>query len=155
MFLPGLLSGALATVGGPAIARCRNPRQEGRLSLRLAALSLACGLGCAGVLYALAPIIALRLYRQPEVGEMIRVLCPMAVMLPLQQVLTGLMTGLGLQKKTLAASLLGAAATLLCTWQWTAVPRLHILGAGYAQMAGHALTLLSLLVFFLCRRKLR
>ncbi len=155
MFLPGLLSGALATVGGPAIARCRNPRQEGRLSLRLAALSLACGLGCAGVLYALAPIIALRLYRQPEVGEMIRVLCPMAVMLPLQQVLTGLMTGLGLQKKTLAASLLGAAATLLCTWQWTAVPRLHILGAGYAQMAGHALTLFSLLVFFLCRRKLR
>ena len=43
--------------------------------------------------------------------------------------------------------------TLLCTWRWASNPRLHILGAGYAQIIGHALSLFCLLVFFLCREK--
>lgn len=151
MLLPGLLSGALATVGAPAIARCKNRGQEGRLALRLCGAALGCGVFCAGALYGLAPVIAARLYRLPEVALLIRALCPMAVILPLQQVLGGLMTGLGLQKKSLVASLLGALATLLCTWQWAGRANWHIFGAGYAQLAGHGLSLFCLLIFFLFR----
>ena len=69
--------------------------------------------------------------------------------MPLQQALSGVMTGLGLQKKTLLASLLGAAATLLCTYLWT--PNSGITGAGMASLAGHALSLLCSVFSFLCR----
>ncbi len=63
----------------------------------------------------------------------------------------GLMTGLGLQKRSLRASMLGSAALLLCVWQWT--PRLGILGAAFAYMAGHGLTLFCDLVFLIGRDK--
>ena len=49
----------------------------------------------------------------------------------------------------LLASLLGAAATLLCTFCWTYTH--GVLGAGYASLAGHALTLFCCAVFFLAR----
>lgn len=44
----------------------------------------------------------------------------------------------GLQKQTLADSLLGTAATLFFTLRWTA--SLGILGAGYASLLGHGVT---------------
>ena len=153
LFLPGLISGALSTVGGPAMARCQDARQENHLALRLLFFALCCGLLCAGTLYWAAPLIACGFYRLPELIPLIRCLCPMAAILPLQQVTNGLMTGLGLQKKSFFSSLLGAGATLLCTWRWAGIPRLNILGAGYAQIIGHGLTLFSLLVFLLCREK--
>lgn len=149
LLLPGMLAGALGTVGGPAAAKCRGARAENRLALRLAGCSLAVGLLCAAGLYALAPTIAVRLYRTPEAAALLRRMCPLAVLMPLQQALSGVMTGLGLQKKTLLASLLGAAATLLCTWLWT--PNGGITGAGMASLAGHALSLLCSVFSFLCR----
>lgn len=150
MFLPGMLAGALATVGGPAIARCETSRAEGRLIVRLLLPALGTGLLCAIGLYALAPFISQWLYRLPELTPLLRAMCPMAVLLPVQQVTGGLMTGLGLQRKALRSSLLGAAATLLCTWMWTARPEMHIYGAGYANLVGHGLTLVcSLTQLFL------
>ena len=149
LLLPGMLAGALGTVGGPAVAKCRGARAENRLALRLAGCSLAVGLLCAAGLYALAPTIAVRLYRTPEAAALLRRMCPLAVLMPLQQALSGVMTGLGLQKKTLLASLLGAAATLLCTYLWT--PNSGITGAGMASLAGHALSLLCSAFSFLCR----
>lgn len=153
MFLPGMLAGALGTVGGPAMARCKTPGAERRLCLRLLTPALLAGGGCAAVLYAGAPVLARSLYHLPELAPLIRALCPMAVLLPVQQVMSGIMTGLGLQKKALRASLLGAAATLLCTWQWTARPAWHIYGAGYAAMAGHALTVACGLISFFLRER--
>lgn len=153
MLLPGMLAGALGTVGGPAAARCASARMENRLALRLLLPALGAGAVCGGALYALSPVIACRVYRLPELSGLIRAMCPMALMLPVQQVLGGLMTGLGLQKKALLASLLGAAATLLATFRWAASPALHIYGAGYASLVGHGLTLLCTLLSFLLREK--
>ena len=145
MFLPGLAAGALAAVGGPAMARCRSRGAECRLALRLLVSALATGLACACGLYAAAPYISVLLYRLPELTPLLRAACPMAVLLPVQQVTGGLMTGLGLQKRSLSAGLLGAAATLLCTWQWT--PHWGISGSLHASMIGHGLALLSELLF--------
>ena len=61
------------------------------------------------------------------------------------------MTGLGLQRRSLRASLLGSAALLLCAWQWT--PRLGIQGTAFAYATGHGLTLFSELVFLAGREK--
>lgn len=138
MFLPCLLAGALAAVGGPAAARCRSPEQLKRLFFRMLLPAFGAGGFCAAGLYALSPWIAQRVYRLPELSGMIRALCPMAVLLPVQQALSGMMTGLGLQKLALRHALLGAAATLLFTYRWTAAT--GILGAGFAAMLGHGLT---------------
>lgn len=156
MFLPGMLAGALATVGGPAVARCKTEKEETRLIFRLLAPALLAGGGCAAGLYGLAPLIAIRLYRLPELSALLRFMCPMAVLLPVQQVVNGLMTGLGMQKKSLIASLLGAGFTLLFTWRWTGNGALHIYGAGSAQLWGHGLTLLCAMIYlFLGKTKKR
>lgn len=151
LFLPGMLAGALGTVGGPAAARCRGRRAENRLTLRLLLPAFLTGLCCCLGLRVLAPRLAMRLYRLPEMAPLLRAMSPLAVMMPVQQVLSGCMAGLGLQRKTLRASLLGAAATLLFTWIWAADPALHIYGAGFASLLGHGLTLLCCLISFVMR----
>lgn len=151
LFLPGMLAGALGTVGGPAAARCGGRRAENRLTLRLLLPALLAGGGCCTGLWLLAPRLAMGLYRLPEMAPLLRALCPLAVIMPAQQVLSGCMAGLGLQRKTLRASLLGAAVTLLFTWRWTAVPALHIYGAGFASLLGHGLTLLCSGISFILR----
>lgn len=153
LFLPGMLTGALATVGGPAAARCKSRKKENRLIFRLLSMALGTGMLSAGGLYFFAPLLAKSLYRLPEVSPLLRAMCPLSVLLPVQQVASGLMTGLGLQKKALIASLLGAGVTLLCTYLWTADPLLHIYGAGYGNLAGHGLSLFCSLVFLFCREK--
>ena len=84
-------------------------------------------------------------------SRLIRFACPLAVLLPLQQVSGGMLTGLGLQKHSLWASLLGSAALLLCTWQW--VLRMGISGAAFASIAGHGLTLFCEMVYLLSRTR--
>ena len=150
MFLPCLISGALATVGGPAMARCKTKRAENRLAFRLLLAALGAGLLCAGALYALAPAVSNLFYRLPELSPLLRSAVPLAVLMPVQQTVGGVMTGLGLQKRSLAAGLLGAAATLLCAWQWT--PGHGIYGAAFATMAGHGLTLFCELISLFLRK---
>ena len=151
LFLPGMLSGALGTVGGPAAARCKTRRDENRLLARLAMTALAAGLMCAAALYFFAPLIALRLYRLPEIAPLLRAMLPLTLLMPLQQVFSGLMAGLGLQKKTLRASLIGGIVTLAFTYLWAANPALRIFGAGYASMLGHLVTLLCTGISFFMR----
>lgn len=151
MFLPGLFSGALSAVGGPAMARCRTRQAENRLARRMLLSALGVGIACAGLLYGLAPFLSMRLYRLPELTELMRICCPMAILLPAQQAVNGLMTGLGLQKKSLTAGLLGAVATLVCTWQW--VPAKGIVGAAYAAIVGHGLTLLCSMFSLILRNR--
>ena len=139
MFLPCLVSGALSAVGGPAMARCGTKKTENRLAFRLLSAALGTGLLCAGGLYVLAPYVSRLFYRLPELAPLLRAAAPLAVLLPAQQTASGILTGLGMQKRSLAAGLLGAAVTLLCAWQWT--PARGIFGAAFASMAGHGLTL--------------
>lgn len=151
IFLPGIFSGALGTVSTPAIAGCSCHRRRRQLTGRMLLAAAAVGCVCTGLLYALAPLIGERVYALPEVGQMIRFMSPMAAVLPVQQVLGGVMAGLGLQKRSFYASLLGSGVTLMLTWLWTA--RTGILGAGYAHMIGHIVTLVSSIISFLLHEK--
>ena len=153
LFLPGMLAGSLAVVGGPAVARCQGKAGENRMILRMLLPAALSGAACAGVVWAAAPLLSSRLYRLPELTGLMRAMCPLAVILPLQQVMGGLMTGLGLQRRSLRASLAGAAVTLLCTWRWAARSPYGIYGAGYASMAGHAVTLLLCFLHLARRRR--
>jgi stage V sporulation protein B len=151
MFLPCLISGALAAVGGPAMARCKTKQAENHLAFRLLFAAVGTGLLAAAGLYVLSPYLANLFYRLPELTPLLRAAAPLAVLLPVQQTANGLMTGLGLQKRSLFAGLLGAAATLLCTWQWT--PARGVYGAAFASMAGHGLTLFCELAGLLLRTR--
>ena len=153
MFLPCMLSGALSTVGGPAIARCRTKKAESRLIVRVLLSACIAGFLCAGGLYVLSPVLARSFYRLPELTPLIRLCCPLAVVLPLRQAMSGLMTGLGLQKRSLRASLLGSAALLLCAWQW--LPLWGIAGAAWAHMAGYGLSLVCEAAGLFCRPRRR
>ena len=145
MFLPGLLTGALSAVGGPAAARCQSRRAERRLAGKMLSVSLLAGCGCALALHLLSPLLAARLYRLPELTALIRKACPLSVLLAAQMTVSGLMTGLGLQKKALFSALPGSAATLLFTWLWT--PGQGIAGAVEASLLGHGLTLMCCLIY--------
>jgi len=149
VFLPGLLTGALAAVGGPAMARCKSAWAERRLAGRVLLLSLLAGAGCAALLYVFSPFLALSLYRLPELAALIRLSCPLAVFMAVQQAASGLMTGLGLQKKALFASLPGSALTLVLTWLWT--PVRGIGGAVLSSLFGHGLTLFWCLIYLFSR----
>ncbi len=153
IFLPGMFSGALGTVSTPAVAECRDCEKKRKLTLRLLAVAGAVGVGCSGFLYAAASLIGEKLYRLPEVGPLLQAMSPMAAILPLQQVLSGVMAGMGLQKKSFFAGLWGAGITLVLTFLWTADPALGIYGAGYANMIGHVVTLVCCIISWLMHEK--
>ncbi len=147
IFLPGMFTGALGTVSIPAVAKQREKGEKQRLTLRLLLTAAMVGGGCWGLLFAVAPLIGGKIYGLPEVGDLLRVMSPMAMLLSVQQVLGGIMMGEGLQRKAFFASLGGALTTLLLTYLWTA-SSMGIYGAGYANMTGHMITLGWCLVSF-------
>lgn len=153
IFLPGMFSGALGMVSTPAVAGCASCQRQRKLTARLLVTAAGVGCVCSSVLYVFAFFIGEKLYGLPEVGQLLQAMSPMAAFLPVQQVLSGIMAGLGLQKKSFFASLWGAAITLGLTYVWTAQPHLGIYGAGYANLIGHLVTLVSCLIFFLLHKK--
>lgn len=153
IFLPGMFSGALGTVSIPAVAGCRSCVRQRKLMLRLLLAAGAVGIGCSSLLHVLAPFVGKKLYALPEVGELLRAMSPLAAILSVQQVLGGIMMGLGMERKTFFASLWGALITLGLTFLWTADRRLGIYGAGYANLVGHGITLICCLISFLMHEK--
>ena len=103
IFLPGIFSGALGTVSTPAVAGCTSCDRQKRMTVRLLITAAAVGCACAGVLYGFAFRIGERLYGLPEVGQLLQVMSPLAAFLPVQQVLSGIMAGLGQQRKSFYA----------------------------------------------------
>jgi len=59
----------------------------------------------------------------------------------MQQVCMGMVTGLGLQRKTLTGTIAGSALTLVLTALLCPMPSWRIFGAAAAMLAGHLLRL--------------
>jgi len=93
------------------------------------------------VLWFGAPIFAIRLYRQAELEPLIRMLTPCVLLMGFQQVISGVLAGLGKQRKALYASLSGALVTLGLNWFLSAQPSMRLLGVAIALQAGQAVTL--------------
>lgn len=147
MMLPGVFTGALSLLAAPALAsREENPRALRAMALRLTGLALMISCLCAVALYAAAPFIAQRLYRQAELAELLRLMSPSIVLMGVHQVLSGMIAGVGRQKHALYGTLLGAALTLGLSWFLTALPPLRQNGAALAMMAGQGVTLIWNLV---------
>lgn len=137
LMLPGIVTGAICMVATPAVSR-----QEGhqaRLCRTTQQLLLSGGtVGAAAMvlLYATAPLISTKLYHEPALAPLLRLLSPAALLFALQQVQFGVITGLGVQGKaligTVAASFLSLGVTaLLCP-----LPGVRLYGAAIATLLG-------------------
>jgi len=142
LFLPGVVTGAFAALGGPQMA-ARTGGALRKLSRRLVLLSLSAGAGGTAVLFWLAPLIAHRLYRQESVLPLLRFMCVCCIFLSLNHVLTSMLLGLGQNRALFARQMLSGALTLLLTVFFTV--HLGIYGTGLATLLGQ-LSLCLLLV---------
>lgn len=140
LMLPALFSGALGTVGTPAIARLEKEKVPA-FTRRLLAPAFALGAAGAAAAFVLAPVLGEKLFKQPALTPLLRALCPLCLTGSIQSVLSGIYNGLGLQKKALLCTVGGAAATLLGTYLMTAEPSLRLMGAGLSMLAGQALNI--------------
>ena len=140
VMLPGVFTGALAVVAGPAIAKRRHsPEMLRALAVRLIAAALAISAPLALLLSFGAPFLANVVYRQADVGPLLKQLAPLAPQCGAQQVLSGILTGMEMQRSLLASSLSGSLLTLVL--DFFLVKKFRLAGCALARLAGHGLTL--------------
>lgn len=143
LMAPGIITGALCTVAAPAVSRQEGrPRQLRRTMRRLLLAGFAVGGSAAAGLFCLADFIALRLYDAPALAPLLRLMCPCALLMALQQVQAGLIAGLGLQGRLLPVTLLTSLTTLLLTALLCPQPAFRLTGAALASIAGSLLRVL-------------
>lgn len=140
LMLPGIVTGAICMVATPAVSRQEGSQRRLRRTMRQLLLS-ASGVGAAAMaaLFLGADGIAHVLYGEAALAPLLRLMSPASLLMAVQQVQFGLISGLGRQdralKGTVAASLLNLALTaILCP-----VPQIRLYGAGLASLAGTAL----------------
>lgn len=137
VMLPGVFTSALSMLCGPALAaREHDPKASRHMAARLLGISFAISFFSSVGLYLFSPFIALKLYRQPDLILLIRLLCPSVIMTGLTQVLAGMIAGIGRQKYALWGTIGGAAVTLLLTVCLTVNPLFREKGAAQAMMTG-------------------
>ena len=142
VMLPSVFTGSLAMLATPALAaRENNPKALKAISLQLLLAAALVGGVCGAVLYATAPWIAGSMYRLPELEDLIRFLCPSVLLMSLQQVMSGMIAGLGRQKQALYGTLAGAGITLVSSWFLTGMAAYRLYGAAMSMMAGQTVGL--------------
>ena len=142
MMTPSFITGALAMVSAPALAQ----RQSSRPALRritrktLAGTLLICA-ACMAVIFFFSDFFAVTLYRQNELSPLLRFLCPLVLVMGLHQVVNAMLSGLGLQRHALYASITGSAFSLAGTYLLAAQPGLRLYGCAMSMMLGQLVTL--------------
>lgn len=136
LFLPGVFTGALATLGGPRLAACRDGDKR-RMAGKLISVAFLAGFLSAVALYAFASLIGEKVYRDAHVAPLLRFMAPGTVLIALNHILSAIMTGLGQQKALFYRQMVGGAGTLGLTVVLTVL--LGIYGTGLAIMLGQIL----------------
>lgn len=136
LMLPGIVTGAICTVAAPAVSRQERQPTRLRGTMRMLLLGGA-GVGAAAMLllFFSADFISTRLYTEPALAPLLRLMSPAALLMALQQVQFGLITGLGLQRKALSATVATSFLTLLITAALCPIPQVRLYGAAIASLA--------------------
>ncbi|MBR4080264.1 MAG: oligosaccharide flippase family protein [Clostridia bacterium] len=136
VMLPGVITGAICTVAAPAASRQEGQPVQLRRTMRRLLLSAAAVGGAASLLlFFSADFIGTHLWPEPTLAPLLRLLCPAALLMSLQQVQFGLIAGLGLQRKTLTATIAASALTLAVTAALCPLPGLRLHGAAIATLS--------------------
>lgn len=143
IMMPAVFTGALAMVAAPAITKRENsPKAMTRLIKRSLIPTAIVSLLSAGVIWFGAPIFAKTLYRQSELEPLLKMLAPCVFLMGMQQVISGLLAGLGQQRRALYATLAGSLTSAGLNYVLAALPSLRLSGVVIATMAGQSLMLL-------------
>lgn len=137
LMLPGIVTGAICMVATPAVSRQEGQQARLRRTMRQLLLS-AGGVGAVATvgLFLGAGFISTRLYREAALAPLLRLMAPAALLMALQQVQFGLITGLGVQQKALKGTVLASVMTLLVTAALCPLPRIRLYGAAIASLCG-------------------
>ena len=140
LMLPGIVTGAICMVATPAVSRQEGQSVQLRKTMHQLLLS-AGGIGAAAAvgLFLGADFISLRLYNEPVLAPLLRLLSPAALLMAVQQVQFGLITGLGVQNKALTGTVIASFLTLGVTAVLCPMPQLRLYGAAIATVAGAVL----------------
>lgn len=156
LMLPGVFTSALSMVLIPKIAKVEEQPSELR---RLLVISFCCctplSALCTGLVYHLAPVLANRIYHQPELVMLFKLCAFQILLFPINHILGSTLSALGLQKHSFYSALATAVCSLFLTWLWAGNSRLRIMGIVYAQYATQLLSILltSMTLLYWCLNK--
>ncbi len=136
LMLPGIVTGAICMVATPAVSRQEAQPQRLRRTMRQLLLS-AFGVGLAATigLFFGADFLSSGLYRESALAPLLRLLSPAALLMAVQQVQFGLITGLGLQNKALTGTVIASFLSLGITAVLCPMPGIRLYGAAIATLA--------------------
>lgn len=140
--LPSFVTCSLCMVAAPELARRQAKGAPQRpLVRRILAGTMAAGVGAMAAVFLAAPIIAGPLYRQAELLPLLRRCCPLVPVMAFNQVIGGLMNGLGRQNTSLRIALFSNLLAVLLMYLLAAQPALRLGGVLLAMAAAQAVTL--------------
>lgn len=135
LMLPGIVTGAICTVAAPAVSRQEHQPQRLRHTMHRLLLSGAgVGTAAAVLLFLAADFISTQLYTEAALAPLLRLMAPAALLTSLHQVQFGLITGLGLQRRTLVITAATSVITLVITALMCPLPHVRLYGAGIASL---------------------
>ena len=140
LLLPGIVTGAICMVATPAVARQEDQPLRLRRTMRQLLWSAA-GIGAftAVLLFTGADFIGQHLYHESALAPLLRLMAPAALLLAIQQVQFGVITGLGVQNKALTGTVVASVVSLVITALLCPLPHLRLYGAVIASLAGTAM----------------
>lgn len=143
LMLPGIVTSAICMIATPAVSRQEGQQRRLRRTMRQLLLS-ASGVGLAAAigLFFGAEFISTRLYHEPVLAPLLRLMSPAALLMAIQQVQFGLITGLGVQNKALTGTVLASFLTLGITAFLCPLPYFRLYGAAIASLIGTLLRLI-------------
>ncbi len=143
LMLPGIVTGAICMVATPAVSRQEGQQQRLKRTMHQLLFSAAgVGFFASVGLFISADFIALRLYHEPALAPLLRLMAPSALMMAIQQVQFGLITGLGVQNKALTGTVIASFLSFGVTAVLCPLPGVRLYGAAIATMAGTFLRLI-------------
>ncbi len=135
LLFPSMVTSSLATALVPAISEAMSMKNTVHLQRTMSKaiqFSALIGIGATALFLTLPYEIAMACYKMPTVGQLLKWLAVICPFIYLQNILTGAMNGLGLQKKTFTTNIMGS---LLCIGViLVIVPRRGIIGFVFAML---------------------
>lgn len=142
VYLPAVVTWALALSLVPAIAQARANNQLEQVRTRAAAgtrLTVLLTLPAAVGLWVLARPLAVGLYHNPAVAAPLAAMAPAALFFSLQQVTSAVLQGLGRQSLPVRHLAVATVAKVVLGWVLIGTPSIGIRGAAYSTVAALAL----------------
>lgn len=140
LMLPGVVTGAICTVAAPAVSR--QIRHHARLRRTMRQLLLGgAGVGAlaSALIFSGADFISTRLFAEPALAPLLRLMAPCALLMAVQQVQYGMITGMSLQVQTVKPTLCAALLSLLLTALLCPHPAIRLSGAAVGSLASGVL----------------